>query len=64
MQGLSLHREAAASLPDDRTPMSDQHASDVLIIDSGISGLSLALRLADDRDVTVVNKSRFPESNS
>ncbi len=44
--------------------MSDQHASDVLVIGSGIAGLSLALGLADDLDVTVINKSRFPESNS
>ncbi len=44
--------------------MSDQQASNFLIIGSGIAGLSLALRLADDLDVTVVNKSRFPESNS
>ena len=44
--------------------MSDQHASDVLVIGSGIADLSLALRLADDLGVTVIHKSRFPESNS
>ena len=44
--------------------MSDQHASDILMIGSGIADPSLALRLADDLDVTVVKQERFPESNS
>ncbi len=44
--------------------MTDQHTCDVLVIGSGIAGLGLALRLADDMDVTVINKSRFPESNT
>jgi L-aspartate oxidase len=44
--------------------MFDRHTSDVLVIGSGVAGLSLALRLADDMDVTVINKSRFPESNT
>jgi L-aspartate oxidase len=44
--------------------MSDQHTSDVLVIGSGLAGLGLALKLADDLDVTVLNKSRFLESNT
>jgi L-aspartate oxidase len=44
--------------------MHDQQTSDVLVIGSGVAGLSLALRLADDMDVTVINKGHLPESNS
>jgi L-aspartate oxidase len=44
--------------------MPDPHTSDVLVVGSGIAGLSLALRLADALDVTVINKDCFPESNS
>jgi len=44
--------------------VSDKQSSDVLIIGSGLAGLSLALRIADALDVTVLNKSCFPESNT
>jgi len=44
--------------------MSDQHSSDVLVIGSGVAGLTLALELAAHMDVTVLNKARLPESNS
>ena len=48
--------------------MPSQQTSDVLVIGSGVAGLSLALRLAGDSadglDVTVINKGRLPESNS
>ena len=40
--------------------MSGQHASDILMTGSGIAGPSLALRLADDLDVTVVKQEPLP----
>ena len=39
----------------------DQHQSDVLIIGSGASGLSLALQLADHAHVTVISKAELKE---
>ncbi len=41
-----------------------QHYSDVLIIGSGVAGLSLALRLASQYKVTVLSKSILSESAS
>jgi len=40
------------------------YQSDVLIIGSGIAGLSLALRLADDYLVTVINKNHLDDCNT
>ena len=38
-----------------------QHQSDILIIGSGASGLSLALQLADHAHVTVISKAELKE---
>ncbi|OQX86914.1 L-aspartate oxidase, partial [candidate division KSB1 bacterium 4484_87] len=38
--------------------------TDVLIIGSGIAGLSLALKLADHADVTIITKKDKAESNT
>jgi L-aspartate oxidase len=40
------------------------HASDVLVIGSGIGGLATALKLADHFDVTVLTKSDLDETNT
>lgn len=44
--------------------MSKQYASDVLIIGSGGAGLSLALKLADHRQVVILSKSDMTEGST
>lgn len=45
-------------------PLFSQHYSDVLIIGSGVAGLSLALRLASQYKITVLSKSILSEGAS
>ena len=44
--------------------MQSSHATDVLIVGSGVAGLSLALRLADSAKVTVLAKADLTQGSS